>query len=141
MKAQTIRVSAPIDPCDLRINAARRACIRAGKPGTYPTPKAKRAAAALKLCIAAAAQGRSIASGPVSVIISTSTPRQHRTGPAAGRPMLDCDAPIKAILDACTRAEVWTDDAQVAELVVRGHVGPPSITITIIQLAPRTAMV
>ena len=59
--------------------------------------------------------------------------------------MGDVDAPIKAILDACTRAGVWTDDAQVISLAVSSFVAEdgsgPSITLAIMPLAPRTAMV
>lgn len=119
-----VRLVIPGDPSGARINNARRATIvvegERARPGTRPTPKAKAwgKIAALELRSQWRQASRSALAGPVGLEVVTYWPRLRRTGAAAGLPLGDVDATVKAVLDALQRAGVLADDAQVNRLVL-----------------------
>jgi Holliday junction resolvase RusA-like endonuclease len=68
--------------------------------------------------------------GPVRVVLlfalpkPASAPKRRRTWPMGARSG-DIDKLARAVLDACTDAAVWRDDAQVVELrVIKDYPGP-----------------
>ena len=90
---------------------------RRGKGGRWYTPKATRQYEAHVRSMVSAekrfAQFVGFGSARVSVTIDVYWPDRRRR---------DLDNAVKSILDGCTKAALWDDDSQVAELTVRAHV-------------------
>lgn len=80
-----------------------------------------------------ATPGRPELDEPVRVRVDTYWPRLHRSGPAAGLPLGDADACIKASLDAIEHAGVIATDALVESVEAWRHhdKGEPRVEITV----------
>ena len=122
----TITIILP-GPSGAAINKARRCGCRGRTPYSYPSAEhvVWRAMADAAVESAVGVVGWSMPDGPVTVTITSWWPRVHRTGPAAGMPIGDVDAPVKAVLDALARGGALKDDSQVAIVVASKMIAFP----------------
>lgn len=132
----------PMDPGPARANTRKQCrCIRAGgKPRAsaytadeYKAAKSQIHTSAKSQIAQAGFPVPLIPSGPVLLRVTVTPARMHRSGPAAGLPLIDADAVAKCVMDALTGA-AYTDDAQVVRVDSGKVAGPvPGIRVAIEQ--------
>lgn len=128
-----------VDPSALAINKAKRCkCVPVGrgryKPGSYTTDEHRTASDALHI-LAKSAWSRDglpvYPDGAVVIEIDIYVKRMHREGSAAGLPLLDDDAPVKAIRDAL-EGVAYDNDAQIVQTTSRKHeASKPGIRVSV----------
>jgi Holliday junction resolvase RusA-like endonuclease len=117
-------ITIPGNPSGATINKARRAGVvkrgkHRGKPMTYSAKKAKTWRGSAVLVVRAAWSRRPKGTPmPRELEITTHWPRIRRKGPAAGEPLGDVDATVKAVLDVLKGGGVVPDDAVLRRVVL-----------------------
>lgn len=104
-----------------------RACVRGNRAGVYDPGTANDWKSEIKMQARNKMIGHDLFTGPVELFVSCRMPRPkshfkrnilRENAPSWVEKKPDVDNFAKAVMDALTNAQVWSDDKQVARLIV-----------------------
>lgn len=120
-------------PCMPVAKGQPRASSFGGRARLYTPARTRRFMEELAAAISAATTVRGVDRAlEVSITVQLPKPASSRRHWPSVKP--DADNYAKSVLDACTRAGIWRDDALVCRLTVEKRYGVPGVGISLIAI-------